>query len=98
MTGGGARAIIMIAGNLWKQKGSVVPDVLIRSLDSQTLNRLKRRAKQHGRSLQGELRTILENAAGLSVAEALETAGGWRKKLGRRFEDSAELIREDRER
>jgi plasmid stability protein len=61
----------------------VMPDVLIRSLDSQTLNRLKRQAKQHGRSLQGELRTILENAAGLSVAEALEVARGWRKKLGR---------------
>jgi len=75
-----------------------VPDVLTRSLDSQTLNRLKRRAKQHGRSLLGELRTVLEDAAGLSVVEALEAARGWRKKLGRRFEDSAELIREDRRR
>ncbi len=75
-----------------------MPDVFIRSLDSQTLNRLKRRAKEHGRSLQSELRTILESAAGMSVAEALDTARGWRKKLGRRFEDSAELIREDRER
>ncbi len=75
-----------------------MPDVLIRSLDPQTLHRLKRRAKEHGRSLQGELRTILQHAAGLSIAEALETARGWRKKLGRRFEDGAELIREDRRR
>ena len=75
-----------------------MPDVLIRNLDSQTLSRLKRRARQNGRSLQGELRTILEYAGGVSVAEVLETARGWRKKLGHRFEDSAELIGEDRRR
>ena len=75
-----------------------MPDILIRGLDTQTLNRLKRRAKQHGRSLQGEARLVLENAAGMSVAETLEKARGWRKKLGRRFEDSTELIRGDRQR
>ncbi len=75
-----------------------MPDILIRGLDKQTLNRLKQRAKRHGRSLQKEARMVLENAAGMSVAEALETARGWREKLGRRFEDSTELIRGDRER
>jgi len=73
-------------------------DILIRGLNDQAMKRLKTRAKRHGRSLQGEARTVLENAAGQSVAEVLATARQWRKKLGRRFDDSAELIRKDRER
>jgi plasmid stability protein len=73
-------------------------DILIRGLDDQAMKRLKTRAKRHGRSLQGEARTVLENAAGQSVAEVLATARQWRKKLGRRFDDSALEIRKDRER
>ena len=73
-----------------------MPDILIRGLNAHTLSRLKQRAKQHGRSLQGEVQTILENAAGMPIDEVLATARSWRKKLGRRFEDSAELTREDR--
>lgn len=73
-------------------------DILVRGLNAETLKRLKARAKRHGRSLQGEAKTVLENAAGLSMAELLEAARGWRKKLGRRFDDSAEMIREDRQR
>lgn len=75
-----------------------MPDILIRGLDAESLKRLKQRAKQHGRSLQVEAKMVLENAAGASVAEALQSARDWRKKLGRRFDDSAKLIREDRER
>jgi plasmid stability protein len=75
-----------------------MPDILIRGLDAQSLKRLKQRAKQHGRSLQAEAKMVLENATGASVAEALQSAREWRKKLGRRFDDSAELIREDRQR
>lgn len=72
-------------------------DILIRGLAPQTLKRLKVRAKRHGRSLQSEVRSLLENAAGPSVAEVLANARQWRKKLGRRFEDCTLLIREDRE-
>lgn len=75
-----------------------MPDILIRGLDAQTLNRLKQRAKQNGRSLQSEARMVLENAAGKSLADVLKSAKGWREKLGHRFEDSSELIREDRQR
>jgi len=75
-----------------------MPDILIRGLDAEALKRLKQRAKLHGRSLQKEAKIVLEKAAGMSVAEALEAACGWRKKLGRRFEDSTELVREDRRR
>ncbi len=75
-----------------------MPDILIRGLAPQALKRLKTRAKRHGRSLQSEARSVLENAAGQSVAEVLAGGAAWRKKLGRRFEDSARLVREDRER
>jgi antitoxin FitA len=75
-----------------------MPDILIRGLAPQALKRLKTRAKRHGRSLQSEARSVLENAAGQSVAEVLTSARQWRKKLGRRFESSVELIREDRAR
>lgn len=71
-------------------------DILIRGLDEKTLNRLKARAKRHGRSLQGEAKTVLENAAGVSLAEALASARGWRKKLGRKFADSSQVVRQDR--
>jgi plasmid stability protein len=78
-----------------------VADILIRGIDAEVVQRLKARAKRNGRSLQGEARLILENAAGHSLPEALAAAGQWRKKLarpGRRFTDAAALIREDRER
>jgi antitoxin FitA len=79
----------------------VMPDILIRGLDSQSLRRLKARARHNGRSLQGEAKRILEHAAGQSLAEAMAAAEQWRQKLargGQRFTDSADLIREDRER
>ena len=75
-----------------------MPDILIRGVDPEALKRLKARAKRNGRSLQGEARKVLEAAAGDSVVEILLRARQWRKKLGRRFEDSATLIREDRDR
>ena len=75
-----------------------MPDILIRGLNAQTLKQLKQRAKQHGRSLQSEAKMVLENAAGKSLEEVLKSAHGWRDKLGRRFEDSSELIHEDRQR
>jgi plasmid stability protein len=75
-----------------------MPDILIRGLDSRTLRRLKDRAKRHGRSLQNEAKIVIENAAGLSLEEAVESARQIRVKLGRRFDDSAKLIREDRRR
>lgn len=76
-------------------------DLLIRGVDTQAIQRLKVRAKRNGRSLQGEAKLILEQAAGHSLPEALAAAGEWRKKLAKRgkpFADSASLIREDRER
>lgn len=73
--------------------------VLVRDLDSELLERLKTRARLHGRSLQGELKAILEAAAVFSMAEAQEASARWRQRLaGRTTSDSSELIREDRDR
>ncbi len=76
--------------------------LLVRGLEPETVERLKQRAKRHRRSLQGEAKLILEDAAQkVSMEEARAIAEKWRKRLaatGKKFSDSAELIREDRER
>lgn len=76
-----------------------MPQLLVRDLDTDTVERLKLRAQRHGRSLQGEVKAILQAAATFSMSEASSVAEGWQRKLaGRVYSDSAEDIREDRER
>ena len=73
--------------------------ILVRDLDNETVQGLKARAQQHGRSLEAEARQILSRAAGLNYAEARKLARQWHKKLaGRRLPESAALIRQDRQR
>ena len=76
-----------------------MPDILIRGLDAQALKRLKTRAKKHGRSLQGEAKLLLEQAAGIGAEEITVMLDGWKQRFsGRKFSDSAELIAKDRQR
>jgi antitoxin FitA len=73
--------------------------LLVRDLDPAVVERLKQRAKQHRRSLQGEVKAILEAAATLSAAGARKLSAEWRRHLEGAIQgDSAELIREDRDR
>lgn len=73
--------------------------ILVRDLDSELIERLKSQARRHGRSLQGEVKAILEAAATYSMEEARQIAEQWRHRLaGQMVSDSADLIREDRER
>jgi len=73
--------------------------ILVRDLDAVVLGRLKERAKQHGRSLQGEVKVILMESIDLSLREANAVSTQWQKRLaGHTFSDSADLIREDRSR
>jgi plasmid stability protein len=74
--------------------------VLVRQLNEKVVDRLKKRAREHGRSLQSEVKTILEEAVP-------DYEGAWKrielirtklKRSGRKFSDSADLIREDRDR
>jgi plasmid stability protein len=74
--------------------------VLVRQLNEKVVDRLKKRAKEHGRSLQSEVKTILEDAVP-DYERAWKRIDSLRlrlKRSGRKFSNSAEFIREDRDR
>lgn len=73
--------------------------VLVRDLEKEVLERLKERARNHGRSLQAELKLILKQAAASDMVEARDLARKIRRMLaGRRHSNAAELVAEDRRR
>jgi plasmid stability protein len=57
------------------EKGSV-PSILVQGLDPRTVERLKERARVNGRSLQQEIKQILERAAGTLTMRLGATALG----------------------
>jgi plasmid stability protein len=71
--------------------------ILVRGLDQKTIERLKERAHLNGRTVQQEVKALLERAADtLTMREAGRVSEQWRHRLGgRSFSDSAQLIRED---
>jgi plasmid stability protein len=76
-----------------------VAQLLIRNLDQETVDRLKERARRHRRSLEGEVRVILEKEAAAGARDPWQLAERIRASFGgRRFSDSAALVREDRDR
>lgn len=77
-----------------------MPDVLVRNVDDDILERLKARAMAKHRSLQAELQVILSHAAQQTSCEDIqERASALRKRLGgRTHTDSSELLAEDRAR
>ena len=77
-----------------------MPQVLVRDLDATVVERLKARATDHGRSLQAELKAILEaQARQVTKAEARALAARIRQRLAVRPQtDSGELQAEDRTR
>ncbi len=76
--------------------------LIVRNLDDRVIDALKARAARQERSLEAELRVILERAAAervIDVAEARARAERISRALeGRSHSDSAALIREDRDR
>jgi plasmid stability protein len=76
----------------------------IEDLDPNVIEKLKVRAQRQGRTLEAELKVILEMAAeGVDTATLKATA--WEridkarsKYVGRTFSDGVELLREDRQR
>ena len=76
--------------------------VIVRNLDDGVIAALRARAARQERSLEAELRVILERAATervVDIAEARARADRIRRGLeGRHHSDSAELLREDRDR
>jgi len=74
-------------------------NVLIRNVPDEVLNHLKELAKLHNRSLQQELREILERSAAIPSYDFAQRATEIRNRLaatGRTFSDTVELLREDR--
>ena len=73
--------------------------ILVRNLDPSVVAGLKKRAAQRGRSLQAEAKAILEQAAKVNPDAARKLVERIRRRFkGKRFSDSARLIREDRDR
>ena len=77
-----------------------MPSVLVRDVETTVLEKLKSRAAKSGRSLQSEMQIILINAVNRAEPlSELETARKIRESLRiKNQSDSAELLREDRQR
>jgi plasmid stability protein len=73
--------------------------IVVRGLDEKTIGRLKERARLNRRSLQQEVKALLERAAKtLTMCEARRVSDQWRRRRGGRpMSNSAQLIREDRD-
>jgi plasmid stability protein len=76
-----------------------VAQVLVRDLDPEVVRRLKDRARRGGRSLQVELKDILERASRQGAWDARTLAARIRRRLaGRVHSDTVDLLVEDRSR
>ncbi len=76
-------------------------NLTIRNLDDHVVERLKKRAKDNGRSLEAELRELLKQAANRKSPEELLALADRIAAMtpeGVKQTDSAELLREDRDR
>jgi antitoxin FitA len=73
--------------------------ILVRKLPDTVVERLKARAKRNSRSLEAEVRAILEESVTREKAEFLKAADEMRARLaGRHHTETLELLREDRDR
>ncbi|MGB3755826.1 MAG: hypothetical protein WBA07_05550 [Rivularia sp. (in: cyanobacteria)] len=76
--------------------------IILENIDSNVIEKLEELAIQHGRSLQEELKYILEQATQNKTTDTVDyqemILQVQKMFAGRTFRDSAELLREDRER
>jgi plasmid stability protein len=72
--------------------------LVLNDVDPKVIEELRRRAESHGRALEEEAKTVLKEALGLSYTRALRAARRIRAELSQPAGDSAELLREDRDR
>ncbi len=76
--------------------------ILVRDLEAETVELLKETARRNGRSLQAEVKQILEEAAARAtrrrgLAEFLRFADEMAEASGPQSTDSVDMIREDRD-
>lgn len=72
--------------------------LIVRGLDDRVIQSLKRRAARHGCSAEAEHRAILEQALRSEIEPFAETAARLRARTPPQISDSADLIRQDRDR
>jgi vacuolar-type H+-ATPase subunit H len=71
--------------------------LVLNDVDPRIIEELRRRADPAGRSIEDEVKSVLEEALGLSRARALREAQRIRAEHGRPFTGSAEILREGRD-
>src|ERR1051326_8720460 len=93
-----------VSAPIWLRSGAeAMPDLSIKGVPLDELDRLRARAKRNHRSVQGELRTILSEALSTSEANAAATTtfeealAEIRRTALRTPPESVEMIREDRD-
>jgi antitoxin FitA len=73
--------------------------ILVRKLPDELVEQLKARAQRNGRSLEAEVRDLLQRAASKEKEESFKAADAMRARLaGRHHTETLELLREDRDR
>lgn len=83
-----------------------MPDLLIRDLQPDTIERLKKQATDNGRSMQAEAKAIIEDGTRLSMQEWLERVAITRKRIAAEYPEGTgpgavetlRAVREERER
>jgi antitoxin FitA len=81
--------------------GESMAELMLQELTNDLLDRLKARAVRHGRTPAEEAKTILAEVVASETAYDWSAVEAIRQRLaasGRSFVDSAELLREDRDR
>ena len=72
--------------------------ISLRNVPDNVYKALQEMARENHRSLQEQIKYLLEQEAGLVRGSPLAAASNWRKRLkGREFRDTVKMIRQDRE-
>jgi plasmid stability protein len=72
--------------------------LVLNDVDPKVIEELRRRAEPGGRAVEEEAKRLLEGALGLSYDRALRAARRIRAEISRPADDSADSLREDRDR
>lgn len=72
--------------------------LVLHDVDPKVIEELRKRADPLGRAIEDEAKVVLEESLGLSRGRALRAARRIRAEIPGPFSDSAELLRQDRDR
>ena len=79
--------------------GVNMKSISIRNVPDTVYTALQEMARANHRSLQEQIKCILEQEASLVKGSPLAAAANWRKRFkGRKFTDTVKMIRQDRKR